>query len=818
MYTALNEPSLKEKNSFDQHHFIGNLLLEEIKAIKEGVFILPAIIDFIGAVRKSLIPSYTFASFEIFLSNYARLDLKEDLLIRGKIVGRYIPRVEYQPFFPIGTGKIFNGSHFTVAHFSPDMDTVIASFHGFLDAFAAKVGKGVHYWQVPGGPPSGSIEIENLFCKPLGSDIFDVLVKKSRELSLTSLDLISQEHKIMKTLFESSIGVNHDRTTNSVIVVNEKGEYIADWRATDYDEVRMVINHFQLTLKSFEKALTMGIITFLLHQGDLKQEVQRLLKKSILEFFHSGLDESRCREKLSLFIIEVLGYKKGLELTMKEFFSSTKELKKIYSELEKLDSNNGIEKTLEMFHQELLHYFSYLDSLEIAIAVKRKVLLLQPITVSHLDDYQTIVTKMEGHSHLTVIHQDKQGAIPLGVIHSKDLKGSCLATVSMRDFSNSDEMDKPPFMDIISCIDHHKSDFKTNVPSTVLVSDAQSTNSTIAKMHMRINDRYSSSGYSLEEIEGQIREISSNIKEGSSIRILKRLLSKKEVISKGSRYFIAKEKEYLDYTHFLFAILDDTDLLTKVTAVDVYVVAALVNRMKSMMLRKEVEIVCFDDLDKDSPEFADKAAKKLLQSHDLYSLYSDNYAKKEKQVEETLKKATAEHEELFFQDTKIIGKYGEVGQYKMFSSNHATYHKKKKEIQKHWLQRCAEHAKDQPSLSIFIFMISTIDSAEDLFSGAKGGGSKLKDEIWVTCIEGNRESYEKAVRFTKNVLQSPKVYPQEVIVALYGEFCDGETVMKKISSRIEVKMAGFSKETLLELYVDLKSLKSRKTDVAPYIK
>ena len=817
IYTALNDKSLKNKGSFEQHRFVGNLLLEEIKAAKEGTFLLPAVIDFIGAVRKILLPTYHFASFEVFLDNYAKLEPKEDLFLRGKIVGRYIPRNEYQAFFPVGTGKSFNGSHFAVAHFSPDIDTVIASFHGFLDAFAAKVGKGIHYWQVPNGPPLGSIEVDNLFYKPLGNDIFDVLVKTSRELSLTSLDLVSQEHIIIKHLSESSIGVNHDRVKNSVIVIDGNGGYVADWRAVDYDEVRMVINNFQLTLRSFEQALYMVIVKFLLKKGDLKKGISDILNKRFLDYFHIGLHQSSCMEKLNLFIVEILGFKKGLDQTIGEFLESTDKLQTLSSNLHALEGSANIENSLQLYHKQLLDYFSYLDSLEIAIAVKRKVLQLKPVTLSHLDDYHTIAAKMEGYAHLTVVHEDKTGLTPLGVIHAKDIKRQSLATVSMRDFSNNDEMDKPSFMDIVSCIDHHKSDLKTNVPSLVLVSDAQSTNSTVAKINMSINDRYSSHGYNTKEIEDQIKQVSANLAVTSNVRILKRLLSKKEVVAKNSIYFISKDKEFLDYTHFLFAILDDTDLLTKVTAFDVYVVAGLMNRMKSLMVGREVEIVDFDDLDADASDFAEQAAKKLLQSHDLYSLYSDNYAKKEKRVEEILKKATTTEEVSFFQDTKVIGKYAEIAQCKLFSSNHATFHKKKNEIQKYWLERCKEHAIDNASLSIFIFMVSTMDSAEDLFSGAKETSSKLRDEIWITCVEGNRESQERANRFIKNLMQSPKVYPQHVDLVLHGHLCNLEEAMKRVSTRVQVKTNAPTKGALAELYVEIKSLKSRKIDIAPYI-
>ena len=284
IYNKLENKSLQGMNSFEKHRFIGKILLEEIQTAPGETFILPAIIDFIDAVRGSILPTYTFNSFELYLDNYSNLSEKEALFVRGKMVGRFIPRAEYQAFFPIGLGGTFKGSHFAVAHFSPDLDTVIASFHGFLDAFAAKVGTGIHYWQVPSGPPAESIEIENLFFKALGKNIFDTMVKTSRDLFITSLDLVSQKNLVIKKTKDRSTGSEHRRMENSVIVTGEDGEYLADWRAIDFDEVRMVISHFTTILRTFEKNLYLAAVEFL-----LKKVSQRGYGKKLFKFLWKRL-------------------------------------------------------------------------------------------------------------------------------------------------------------------------------------------------------------------------------------------------------------------------------------------------------------------------------------------------------------------------------------------------------------------------------------------------------------------------------------------------------------------------------------------------
>ena len=61
--------------------------------------------------------------------------------------------------FPIGMGKMYPGSHFVTAHGSPDLDTTVASFWGWVDAFAARVAEGLQYGMFPAGPRASQIEI-----------------------------------------------------------------------------------------------------------------------------------------------------------------------------------------------------------------------------------------------------------------------------------------------------------------------------------------------------------------------------------------------------------------------------------------------------------------------------------------------------------------------------------------------------------------------------------------------------------------------------------------------------------------------------------
>ncbi len=57
---------------------------------------------------------------------------------------------------------------------------------------------------------------------------------------------------------------------------------------------------------------------------------------------------------------------------------------------------------------------------------------------------------------------DKEGKlIPLGVVHSHDLHQTILGTVTLRDFCNREETKIPSYFEVISVIDHHKSNLQT---------------------------------------------------------------------------------------------------------------------------------------------------------------------------------------------------------------------------------------------------------------------------------------------------------------------------------------------------------------------
>lgn len=835
---GFRSPDFQRLSTYDKHDRIARILFRQIQDAPEGSFVLPQVLGFLTKIREYY-PSYNFASFEFFLKYFKELSDEEKTKIRGKIAGRYIPRREYQVFFPIGGNVKLEGAHFVVAHFSPDLDTTVASFIGFLDAFAADVAKGRHYWVVPGGPPKGSVEIDLLFNKALGRDCFSILSNSRKRLTLSSMDLLTQHNLIRKRLSDLSYGIHHERSTSGVIVIDDDGHYLADWRSVDFDVIRAMIGRFVGMLREHTNYFHTELISLFarkeLGKSELKSFVSAMMKKKLSDCSVGKELTDEHRVELDAFLKKILGLKEGVKASYRQFLDSrqqSEEFTALSEMIESLVSSDLFDKrggliddraavfrVLEdLFQKQSTVYqafFHYLDTLEVAVQIKQEVLGHEPNYLSHMDNFEDIVDKFNGYTNLTVAYEEKGKRYPLGTINVQQLKQRPLGTISMRDFSNFNETDKPEYIEVASVIDHHKSDIVTAKPFVNLSGDCQSSNTLVAKYSMEINDRYSAGGMQLKDVESQLEKLASKLNIPSNIRIFGRLLKKKKVLEQEKNpYFVAYEREFLEYYQQLHAILDDTDLLTKVTEFDVEVVADLLNRLKSLMLRKEVEIIDFDDIARDDADFAKRAAKKLLQSHDLYSIYSISYRAKEENID-ALIKATAKREKThFFQDTKILNKYARIGQFKYFVKNLPTLQKKVGDIRKIWVEQSREEYALNSDISLHAFMLSSVLSAEELFADLPDK-REYKDEMWFWIPPGDKRIFYQLTEFLTDFIHIPTLKQADLEVEIYDNKVGYKTAFEGAASgrKIGIKTHKSDLEFAI-LRIPPRSVTSRKGQVA----
>ena len=244
--------------------------------------------------------------------------------------------------------------------------------------------------------------------------------------------------------------------------------------------------------------------------------------------------------------------------------------------------------------------------------------------------------KMGSYPYLTVTAMDGQGRLlPLGVVSSYDLYKNTLGTVSLRDFCNREETKIPSYSEVISVIDHHKTSLQTLTAPLAHIADAQSSNVLCAELSFTINDAFGVAGNAARGDSGTIKRSDTPPRSLEGKRGCSGSCRGRSSQRDRGAFSSTLPENSSSILHFLFGILDDTDLLSKVSFRDLECVAHLLNRMKSLSLKREVEVVSLEDIPRDE-HFTAKAAKRILQNADMYSLYRKIYAAKEEIFEENI--------------------------------------------------------------------------------------------------------------------------------------------------------------------------------------
>lgn len=840
VFRAFRKKEFKELLDRKKSERVNRALLELIEREEEPSFLLSETLDFVERVdREKILEHYTFTSFELWLNQHSGLSFEENYRIRSRIAGKWVDRNEYQILFPIGMGKVYRGTHFVTAHKSPDLDSTIASFWGWLDSFAARVGDGLHIWNLPGGPPPSQIEIEWIFRDVFGPGVFTHLPKTRTALSLTGNDLMSQSGLIRKTLGDSIAGIEHERDQNAVIVVDNDGFYLGDWRSLDVEAVRQVIILLSSCLRWFENSLHLHLISLFAKVKLRFSDIEPILKK----LFHLKLSHcepaqeftGKQKKQVDDFARLVLRAEKGLDSTFEEFGLALEKLGEIrFVGLEKILTSmkeakmfdrkgnlvenrprifTYLEKAIGALHEAIFRIRGRLERFDVALKTKNEVFEHHPTYVTVRSEVEEIRSKMSSYPYLTVAYPDRGMMYPVGVIAATDLRKSILGTVSLRDFCNRDEMTIPPYLDVISVIDHHKTSLNTFSPPIAIIADCQSSNTLVALRAFEINDRYSLGGQKLKGIDAQIQKL---VKQKTPLagRILERLFKKRTLAAISPSFFVHQKREFLEYLHFLYGILDDTDLLTKVSRMDVECVTELLNRMKSLTLGKEIEILTLDDLPKDSL-FSKKAAMRILKNRDMYSLYRKVYDFREKEVEKNVLLCSEGKPSNIFADTKEQNGCCRVGQTKVFTSTISLFQKKASAIRKAWLKTAMEIHKEKREIDLHIHMISTIVSAREVYKGTQGK-YKHKDEMWIWVPE-EELAVEHLKRFLNAFQNSAGVKNHPFQVEFLGSNAEELSLIFKESFLEIPQKRTKGNLPIAVLRYKAGTINSRKAMVSPYL-
>ncbi len=848
IFAEFKSREYKKLNHRQKSELINRALLDLILEAPEKTFLFVALVEFIEKVAsEKVLMNYTLLSFELWLNQFSELTNQDNYRVRGKIVGKSIPRDAYQILFPVGMGKVHPGSHYVTAHASPDLDTTIASFWGWVDAFGARVAEGVHIWNVPGGAPSSSIEVALLFYHIFGKNIFHHVAKTRTTLALSSLELMTQRGVVKQRTDQSSLMIDHERTQKAIILVDEKGYFLGDWRSFDVEGVRQVILLLNNCLRWFENNLHINLISLFakekLVRKDLPKFIEQVFGTKVKDCDPAREFSDKQKRYMEGYLRKVLKVEKGLNATFAQFAEGMKELG-LYDFQECIDHVRAL-KDSDLFDQKgvllenrpkiFVHLEEiiagldkaiqsvrlYTERLEVALNIKTQVFGYLPQVVSYRADVDELRSKMGNYPYLTVTSTDEEGKmLPLGVIRSRDLQQPILGTVTLRDFCNRDETKIPSYFEVISVIDHHKAVLQTAQASVAYISDVQSSNAVVAELAFQINDQYGTGGMSVKDIDSQIQQVQKDLSKPASKRLLQKLLHRLNAVSlqEDRAYYIDPLREFVEYLHFLYAILDDTDLLTKVSRRDVECVAQLLNRLKSLIEGKEVEIIAFDDIEQ-GDTFVHDCAVRILKHPDMYSLYRKIYVAKELLIEENLELCSKEKGSSIFVDTKLQNGCVRIGQTKMFANNYSSFQAHQDKLRQMWVKQSKDYFIDRREFDLHMQMISTIAGAEDVFKG-KNRKFIHRDELWV-WIPMTDQSIEHLKSFLNEFRASPQITQaaNEIEIELSGP--NAKELSKIFNEsflhakhQIAVKK---SRETIAIVRYPAGTINSRKAMISPYL-
>ena len=772
---ALENQAFLTATTKQKEKSIYTLLLQLIWEEPTPCFLLPAVDAFFALVHaQTWGVSCLFSHFEFWLNHQSGLSLEDNYFVRAKIAGKYIPREAYQELFPLGMGKTYPGSHYVTAHSSPDLDTTVASFWGWIDAFAARVSEGLHLWNVPGEAPCSQVEVQYLFMQLLGRGIFSHFAKHQTTLTVSALDLVTKDPMHLKESHAHAMQGAVQK--QAVLFVDKNGYYLGDWRPSDEEEVRKVSILLHNCLRFFASTLHKKLTTLFsqdkLTSSVLKQALEQLFAMSFhsIELVQEYTEMQR--QLLDRYLKQIFHIQDGVKGSFLAFLEAMANIplpafgcfiERVFSLSSSLlfDTDgyllerralifDALERSVTALEEAIQSLKHHNERLDVAFNVKQQLFSSEAMSVSFRAEFEEIRSRMNDLAYLTVTMSDADALIPMGIIPALVLTKPFVGTVSLRDFCNRDETKIPSYLEVISVIDHHKSVLTTGSAPMACIADAQSANALVAEKAFAIHDQFSVV-CSAEELSRQYHEVFASKQKGY-LRILKRLLQKQEIAEKHQAYFVDVNREYIEYLHYLYAILDDTDLLSKVSDRDVLCVVSLLNRMKSLATGIESEVLSLDDLSRDR-SFATNAAKRILQNEEMYSLYRKIYKAKEEALSKSLRLCVKGEPTTLFADTKVQNGCNRVGQTKIFEDSFSEYLTYAEDIRALWYAEAKHYHQEHPECDVHMHMMSTVPSARSVYEG-KNIEYQHRDELWIWIPET-----ELATQHLKNFLNAFRGVP-----------------------------------------------------------
>jgi len=322
-------------------------------------------------------------------------------------------------------------------------------------------------------------------------------------------------------------------------------------------------------------------------------------------------------------------------------------------------------------------------------------------------------------------------------------------------------------------IDHHKTALQTSAPPLIVIGDVQSCNTLIAELLFQINEKY--------------------------------------------RHCVHTDRMIAEYFACLYAIIDDTDFLSKVSARDIDCVAKLLNALKNLTQDNAIPCINLDDIPRDR-NFCKAGSNQILKNADMFSIYDQIINLREKRANEALQHLSTFGLESLLNDTKEQNACARIGQTKLFPSNFPLFEEKKEFFQKEWTGKANKVYQTQGNIALHLHMISTIPSSKDLFSGSLQHDTHL-DELWIWIPKNSTHAETLLATFLNALLDSPGIRNKAVKLDLIN---DENGTLNRIFQHNFLplpitKRDRKEEESFAVLYIKAGTLNSRKSMVSPYL-
>jgi hypothetical protein len=644
-------------------------------------------------------------------------------------------------------------------------------------------------------------------------------------------------HRIQQTARADSI--DHSRTEHAVIIVDEDGLYKGEWRSGDAEDVRQVIAGLSGCLRWFEGQCHAGMIRILAKKKSTSLEVlqsfEHMLATMICDCPAMKEISENSRKFFDEYLQRVIGLPNGLLHTFRDlllqldilfsstfhlFFTACETLQApgLFDEegvlkADRVKSAHAVENVVEALDRALETVRDGAERLKHLLLVKKQVLKYPSTFVTLKSDVDEMRSKIGHFDHLTVVISEKRDHwYPVGVVYADDLKKSVLGTASFRDFSSVEETKMASYVEVISIVDHHKMRLQTSTAPTLVIGDAQSSNTLVAEQSLRLNKRYGKQ----DSLEHVLEMMKGGEREAPVRDLVERLHKSRGEESKGE-YFVDPARELCEYFSYIFGILDDTDLLSKVSRRDVVSLKSILDRMRSIVDGSSRSSVSFDNI-LDDENFVRNTAKALLQSDDLYSIYANVYKFREREVEEALTFAIQGAPSTFFLDTKEQNGCCRVGQAKLFCNNIKTFESNRQGLIRLWHRSSEEIFASRPHIDFFLQMISTVPSEKEVYRGEQGVWDH-EDEMWIWIPEGGVPE-QHCISFLNSFNGSPLLQTVSIDVEIVGpRAAEMKTIFDQNFPRAHSIDACVTPEgaTIAFLRYKAGAINSRKSQVSPFL-